>query len=229
MTELPEKCGLAAYNRAEDEEEDSLTYSSELSDSAESKDDFVENRRAGDRKICGVNDGSETKVQMSGSGVRDRKKKLRKEMARLRRKRDLLESDCDFLSKRIDSLRSTSDNKLESGDKMEQRTEMSDQQKQLNSSPDDVNLEPLPNKRKKLEESHDEHHHTSPIAGSAKRAIQNPLMQRLLVGTLTKSRKEIDSFKSDKTVCFAKFSTCFRKEYYHPLLQFLCSFGNFPL
>lgn len=62
------------------------------------------------------------------------------------------------------------------------------------------------NKKPKLEENEEDPAHSQPqnepTRRSAKQAFQNPLMQRLLVGTLHKSQKEIERDKSDKLVRF---------------------------
>jgi hypothetical protein len=75
----------------------------------------------------------------------------------------------------------------------------SDSKKEL----DDSHGEP-PNKKSKLEEnsnvSSEETHHSGAVKGRTRQAIQNPLMQRLLVGTLQKSQKEVERDKTDKSV-----------------------------
>jgi len=67
-------------------------------------------------------------------------------------------------------------------------------------------------KKRKLEEDDpqemEEVHKSAEVKGAAKAAIKTPLMQRLLMGTLQRSQKELERDKSDKSVrhCDCLFS-----------------------
>lgn len=176
---------------------DDESFSSSSYASSQSDDDIPLSPRSHDGKSTYKQRRPLTKSVIAAQATQKRREEIKKEMLAMLRERSQLTKNIQELESRIDTAAPTT----ESTRKRMTVGGADDLKKDAlpTASNSDTTGEP-PHKRPKLSEPGENAHAAPKLAGAAKRAMQNPLMQRLLVGTLQKSQKEVDAFKHDKSV-----------------------------